>query len=74
MKKSFEIPSSISLLSAVLAVGLSWGPSWVHAQSTAAGPLLLIDFPLSLLSPFGRRPPDPQPKTHAPAPAKQNVS
>ena len=47
--------------------------NWPH-QSTAAGPLLLIDSPLSLLSPLGRRPPDPQPKTHAPAPAQQNVS
>ncbi len=42
MKKSFEIPSSISLLSAVLAVGLSWGPSWVHAQSKAAGPQVKV--------------------------------
>ncbi len=47
--------------------------NWPH-QSTAAGPLLLIDSPLSLLSPLGLRPPDPQRKTHAPAPAQQNVS
>ena len=47
--------------------------NWPH-QSTAAGPLLQIDSPLSLLSPLGLRPPDPQRKTHAPAPAQQNVS
>ena len=41
--------------------------NWPH-QSTAAGPLLLIDSPLSLLYPLGLRPPDPATKNPRPRP------
>jgi len=42
--------------------------NWPH-QSTAAGPLLLIDSPLSLLSPLGLRPPHPATKNPRPRPS-----